>query len=75
MNLGGYPTYRIAQDLGLWLTAVRAGLKIHNLPSVELHYGLHPRQVSKCRSVRLEEYAKIVEECWMVHMRYENAAD
>ena len=68
MNLGGYPAYRIAQDLGLWLRAVRAGLKIHNLPTVELHYGLHPNQVSKCRGVRLEEYAQIVEECWTDQM-------
>jgi hypothetical protein len=75
INLGGYPNYRIAQDLGLWLRAIRAGLKIHNLPTVELRYGLHPRQVSKCNGVRLEEYAQVVEECWTGHMRYENAAD
>jgi glycosyltransferase involved in cell wall biosynthesis len=64
MNLGGYPSYRIAQDLGLWLKVVRAGLKIHNLPTVELHYRLHPRQVSRANAVRREEYAQIVEECW-----------
>ncbi len=75
LNLGGYPTYRIAQDLALWLRAVRAGLKIHNLPTVELHYGLHPRQVSKSQGVRLEEYAQIVAECWTGEMRYQNAAD
>ena len=75
MRLGGYPTYRIAQDLGLWLRAVREGLKIHNLPTVELHYGLHPRQISKCNGVRLEEYARVVDECWTGHVRYENAAD
>lgn len=75
INLGGYPTYRIAQDLGLWLRAIKAGLKIHNLPTVELHYGLHTRQVSKCNGVRLEEYAQVVEECWTDDMRYENAAD
>ena len=75
MNLGGYPTYRIAQDLALWLRAVKAGLKIHNLPTVELHYGLHPRQVSKSQGVRLEEYAQIVAECWTGQIPFENAAD
>jgi glycosyltransferase involved in cell wall biosynthesis len=64
MNLGGYPTYRVAQDLGLWLKVMKAGLKIHNLPTVELHYRLHPRQVTRAKGVRLEEYAQIVEECW-----------
>ena len=64
MNLGGYPTYRVAQDLGLWLKVVKAGLKIHNLPTVELYYRLHPRQVSRANGVRREEYAQIVEECW-----------
>jgi len=64
MNLGGYPRYRVAQDLGLWLKVVRAGLKIHNLPTVELHYRLHPNQVSTARRVRREEYTQIVEECW-----------
>lgn len=68
LKLGGYPNYRIAQDLGLWLRAFRAGLKIHNLPTVELHYGLHPNQVSKSSGVRLEEYAQIVEECWTDQM-------
>jgi glycosyltransferase involved in cell wall biosynthesis len=75
MNLGGYPTYRVAQDLGLWLKVVGAGLKIHNLPTVELHYRLHPNQVSKANGVRWEEYSQIVEECWKAHaaMREERA--
>lgn len=64
MNLGGYPSYRIAQDLGLWLKVVKAGLKIHNLPTVELHYRLHPNQISTARGLEREEYAQIVEECW-----------
>jgi glycosyltransferase involved in cell wall biosynthesis len=64
MNLGGYPAYRVAQDLGLWLKVVQAGLKIHNLPTVELHYRLHPKQVSTASGVRREEYARIVAECW-----------
>ena len=64
MNLGGYPTYRVAQDLGLWLKVVKAGLKIHNLPTVELHYRLHPNQVSTANGVRRAEYEHIVEECW-----------
>jgi glycosyltransferase involved in cell wall biosynthesis len=64
INLGGYPTYRIAQDLGLWLKMIKAGLKIHNLPTVELHYRLHPHQVSTANGVRREEYAQIIEECW-----------
>lgn len=64
MELGGYPEYRVAQDLGLWLRAFKAGLKIHNLPTVELHYRLHPSQTSTARGVRLEEYAAIVAECW-----------
>lgn len=64
MRLGGYPMYRVAQDLGLWLIAVRAGLKIHNLPTVELHYRLHPNQVSRAKGVRRAEYKQIVEECW-----------
>ncbi|HMG74027.1 MAG TPA: glycosyltransferase [Pyrinomonadaceae bacterium] len=67
MNLGGYPMYRVAQDLGLWLKVIKAGLKIHNLPTVELHYRLHPNQVSRAKGVRREEYAKIVEECWKPH--------
>jgi hypothetical protein len=67
MNLGGYPMYRVAQDLGLWLKVVKAGLKIHNLPTVELHYRLHPTQVSKAHSVLREEYDQIVEECWQHH--------
>ncbi|HEX7771862.1 MAG TPA: glycosyltransferase, partial [Pyrinomonadaceae bacterium] len=64
MNLGGYPEYRVAQDLGLWLKVFRAGLKIHNLPSVELNYRRHPNQVTRANGVRLEEYAQIVEECY-----------
>jgi amylovoran biosynthesis glycosyltransferase AmsE len=64
MNLGGYPSYRVAQDLGLWLKVVKADLKIHNLPTVELHYRLHPNQVSTAKGVRREEYAQIVAECW-----------
>ncbi len=64
MNLGGYPEYRVAQDLGLWLKVLRAGLKIHNLPSVELNYRRHADQVTKANDVRLEEYAQIVEECY-----------
>jgi amylovoran biosynthesis glycosyltransferase AmsE len=36
MNLGGYPSYRVAQDLGLWLKVAQAGLKIHNLPTVRV---------------------------------------
>lgn len=64
INLGGYPTYRVAQDLGLWLKVVKAGLKIHNLPTVELHYRLHPNQVSTAKGVRRAEYMQIVEECW-----------
>jgi glycosyltransferase involved in cell wall biosynthesis len=67
MNLGGYPTYRVGQDLGLWLKVISAGLKIHNLPTVELHYRLHPYQVSKANGMRWEEYAQIVEECWTPH--------
>jgi len=65
LNLGGYPKYRVAQDLGLWLKVFKAGLKIHNLPTVELHYRLHPNQVSTAQGVRREEYAEIVEECWL----------
>ena len=64
MNLGGYPNYRIAQDLGLWLKMVKAGLRIHNLPTVELIYRLHPNQISASRGVQREEYAEIVSECW-----------
>jgi glycosyltransferase involved in cell wall biosynthesis len=64
INLGGYPKYRVAQDLGLWLKVVKAGLKIHNLPTVELHYRLHPNQISRTWDVRRDEYAQIVEECW-----------
>lgn len=64
MKLGGYPVYRVAQDLGMWLRVFKAGLKIHNLPSVELHYRLHPNQVSTAKGVRLQEYAQIVEECY-----------
>jgi amylovoran biosynthesis glycosyltransferase AmsE len=64
INLGGYPTYRVAQDLGLWLKMVKAGLKIHNLPTVELHYRLHPNQVSTASGLRREEYVQIVDECW-----------
>jgi hypothetical protein len=64
INLGGYPEYRVAQDLGLWLKVVFAGLKIHNLPTVELHYRLHPNQISRVSGVMRDEYAQIVEECW-----------
>ena len=64
IKLGGYPKYRVAQDLGLWLKIVKAGLKIHNLPTVELHYRLHPNQISRTWDVRRDEYAQIVEECW-----------
>lgn len=64
IDLGGYPIYRVAQDLALWLKVVSAGLKIHNLPTVELHYRLHPNQVSRTQGVRREEYAQIVAECW-----------
>jgi len=64
MNLGGYPEYRVAQDLGLWLKVFRAGLKIHNLPSIELNYRRHPDQVTRADDVRLKEYAQIVAECY-----------
>jgi glycosyltransferase involved in cell wall biosynthesis len=64
INLGGYPKYRVAQDLGLWLKVVMAGLKIHNLPTVEVHYRLHPNQISRVNGVMRDEYAQIVEECW-----------
>jgi glycosyltransferase involved in cell wall biosynthesis len=67
MNQGGYPTYRTAEDLGLWLKLAKAGLKIHNLPTVELHYRLHLNQVSRTIRLQREEYAKIVEECWNHH--------
>jgi glycosyltransferase involved in cell wall biosynthesis len=67
MNLGGYPTYRVAQDLALWLKVVQAGLKIHNLPTVELHYRLHPNQISTAKGVRRAEYEQIVAECWQPH--------
>lgn len=75
MNLGGYPKYRIAEDLGLWLKVVKAGLKIHNLPTVELHYRLHPNQVSSANCKRLGIYAKVVEEFSKPHpaMREEPA--
>jgi hypothetical protein len=75
MKLGGYPTYRVAQDLGLWLKVVKAGLKIHNLPTVELLYRLHPDQISRAKGVRRAEYEQIVRECWKDHavMREESA--
>ena len=65
MNLGGYPTTYRAEDLALWLKAVKAGLKIHNLPTVELHYRLHPNQLST--ALLRAEYEQIVEECWKPH--------
>jgi glycosyltransferase involved in cell wall biosynthesis len=64
IELGGYPEYRVAQDLGLWLKVVKAGLLVHNLPTVELYYRLHPTQVSTASGVRREEYAQIVADCW-----------
>ncbi len=64
LNLGGYPPFRVAQDLGLWLKLHRSGRKMHNLPSVELHYRLHPDQVSTASAVRREEYLQIVAACW-----------
>lgn len=64
INQGGYPTYRTAEDLGLWLKLAKAGLKIHNLPTVEVHYRLHATQVSRTIRLQREEYARIVEECW-----------
>ncbi|HEU4874609.1 MAG TPA: glycosyltransferase [Pyrinomonadaceae bacterium] len=72
MNLGGYPEYRVAQDLGLWLKVFRAGLKIHNLSSVELNYRRHPNQVTRANGVRLEEYAHIVEECYPASFSQKN---
>jgi len=73
MNLGGYPSYRVAQDLALWLKVVQAGLKIHNLPTVELHYRLHPDQISTAKGVRRAEYEQIVAECWEHQARKESA--
>ncbi len=64
IDLGGYPNYRVAQDLGLWLKVLFARLKIHNLPTVEVHYRLHPQQISRVKGVMRDEYAQIVEECW-----------
>ncbi len=64
LKLGGYPTYRVAQDLGLWLKVMKAGLKIHNLPTVEVYYRLHPSQISRAKSLRRAEYEQIVNECW-----------
>jgi amylovoran biosynthesis glycosyltransferase AmsE len=75
INLGGYPAYRVAQDLALWLKVVMAGLKIHNLPTVELLYRLHPNQISKVRGVMQEEYAQIVAECWNADARCKNPRD
>jgi hypothetical protein len=63
-SLGGYPSYRVGQDLGLWLKVMKAGLKIHNLPTVELHYRLHPKQVSIVSEWHMDHYAQIVEQCW-----------
>jgi len=67
MNQGGYPLYRTAEDLGLWLRLAKAGLKIHNLPTVEVHYRLHPNQVSRTIRLQREELARIVGECWEPH--------
>lgn len=67
VELGGYPSYQVAQDLGLWLKVVKAGMAIHNLPTVEVHYRLHPNQVSTAQGVRREEYAQIVADCWKAH--------
>ena len=64
ITLGGYPSYRVGQDLGLWLKVLKAGLKIHNLPTVELHYRLHPDQTSIVTRVQPDQYAQIVAECW-----------
>jgi|ERR1041385_7335022 glycosyltransferase involved in cell wall biosynthesis len=64
MSLGGYPEYPLAQDLALWLRLIKAGMKIHNLPTVELHYRLHPNQVSIVRGARRQAYAQVIEECW-----------
>lgn len=64
LKLGGYPPYRTAEDLGLWLKLAKAGLQIHNLPTVELHYRLHATQISRIVGLRREDYARIVAECW-----------
>jgi hypothetical protein len=73
LDLGGYPAYPIAQDLGLWLKVVGAGLTVHNLPSVELHYRIHPDQVSLGRTGRLKDYAKVVAECWTADNSHKKA--
>ena len=65
LHLGGYPPYRVAQDLGLWLKLHRSGRKVHNLPTVELHYRLHPDQVSTANGVRREAYLQIIAGCWI----------
>jgi len=77
INQGGYPSYRTAEDLGLWLKLAKAGLKIHNLPTVELHYRLHANQISRIIGLEREEYARIVTECWKPQraLRDERAAD
>lgn len=64
LDIGGYPEYPVAQDLGLWLKALKTGLQIHNLPTVELHYRLHAGQVSIVPDARRLAYDQIVQECW-----------
>jgi glycosyltransferase involved in cell wall biosynthesis len=69
IKLGGYPPYRTAQDLGLWLKVAKAGLKIHNLPTVELYYREHAQQNSRVIGLRREDYAQIVADCWSLGRR------
>jgi glycosyltransferase involved in cell wall biosynthesis len=44
--VGGYPDYRMAQDLALWLTLVKRGAVIHNLPEALVRYRCHAGQTS-----------------------------
>ncbi len=64
LDLGGYPLYRVAQDLALWLRLHRSGGTIHNLATVELHYRMHPDQTSIANGIRSDEYRQILAENW-----------
>jgi glycosyltransferase involved in cell wall biosynthesis len=62
-RIGGYPEqYESVDDLACWFNAYRAGLVIHNLPEILLHYRCHPAQVTYLRTERERRRAPIIQD-------------
>jgi len=64
LKIGGYPDYRVCQDLALWLRLLRAGAKFHNMSDVLVRYRLHPGQLTFSVPNRKADYAHVLATEW-----------